>query len=806
MADQLNTGVPWADLPAYRADYRARYPVPSLASVVPELATRKQWLMWRYEPGETPTSKPRKMPYYASAKKRGGKQGDLKDRGALVDFDTIAQAVKKHDTSGNGWDGVGFAFLPDDGLIGIDLDGMIDPESGEISERCSNIIAACDTYTEFSPSGKGVHIIGFGKIEKSIKDNGIGVEMFCGAQFFTFTGHPWPTSPHAVEEILPRSLARIEATIKAARKSAAPSAPIEHSAPKRPPQAGRHQRSLAETVALAEEALQQLAPDDYLTWIKIGMACKEGLGSAGYLVWDTWSANSPKYKGGEDTAKRWKGFNPSDVTLGAIFALAEEAGWVPPWKKARARRNAPAGKQNPASTAPAEDAPVSDPQEMADVLEQYGIGEPSGPPPEPPEPPWSDDLIMRNKDVSSCLANAELILEHAPDWQGVIAYDEFSERTVFRKPPPFAKNGKKEGEWSDHLDVKTTIWMQRAWGVEFAPMTVAKAVESMSKDHGYHPVREALEALPPWDGTRRNSEWLSDYLGVVRTEYTALVGLFFMRGIVQRVMRPGCKFDYCPVLEGPQGTGKSQVARILAWHWFCDTDLDLSNKDSLLALPGHLVYEIAELGSLMKAEERKQKSFLSRQEDEYRPPYGSRLIKVPRQNVFIGTTNEEEYLKDATGGRRFWPIACGTEFNLEGLLAARDQMYAEALADFHAGEKAYPSADEQNRLFTPEQLKRGMSEPLEDVLVTWVGERIAPFSMADVVMDGLKLTADKLTPALVTRLGYVLKNLGCEKREHRGAVDSSRRRLYLNARMLKDDMRGINLAKNTEEVEIHDFT
>ncbi len=793
----------WADLPAYRADYRARYPVPSLASVVPELALRKQWLMWRYEPGETPTSKPRKMPYYASARKRGGKQGDLKDRGALVDFDTISQAVKKHDTSGNGWDGVGFAFLPDDGLIGIDLDGMIDLESGEISERCTNIIAACDTYTEFSPSGKGVHIIGTGKIEKSIKDNGIGVEMFCGAQFFTFTGHPWPNSPNAVEEIPPRALARLEATIKAARKSAAPCATIEHSAPKAQPPVGGRQRSLAETVATAEEALQRVPPDDYATWIKIGMACKEGLGSAGYLVWDEWSSRSPKYKGGEDTAKRWKGFNPSDVTLGAVFAIAEEHGWVPPWKKAKSRRNPPAEKQNIASTAPAEEAPVSDPQAMADVLEQYGIGEPSGP---PPEPPWSDGLIMRNKDVSSCLANAELILEHAPAWQGVIAYDEFSERTVFRTPPPFAKNGKKEGEWSDHLDVKTTIWMQRAWGVEFAPMTVAKAVESMSKDHGYHPVREALKALPAWDGTRRNSEWLSDYLGVVRTEYTALVGLFFMRGIVQRVMRPGCKFDYCPVLEGPQGTGKSQVARILAWHWFCDTDLDLSNKDSLLALPGHLVYEIAELGSLMKAEERKQKSFLSRQEDEYRPPYGSRLIKVPRQNVFIGTTNEEEYLKDATGGRRFWPIACGTEFNLEGLLAARDQMYAEALADFHAGEKAYPSADEQKRLFTPEQAKRGMPEPFEDILLTWVDSRIAPFSMADAAMDGLGLTADKLTPALVTRLGIVLKRLGCGRKENRLAADPGQRRFYLSPRMLKDDMRGTVLAESAQDGEIHDFT
>jgi len=363
-------------------------------------------------------------------------------------------------------------------------------------------------------------------------------------------------------------------------------------------------------------------------------------------------------------------------------------------------------------------------------------------------------------------------------------------------------SGEREGEWSDHLDVKATIWLQRAWRVEFSPQTVGKAVESMARDRRFHPVREALAALPPWDGTRRNSEWLSDYLGVTRTEYTALVGTFFLRGMVQRVMNPGCKFDYAMVLEGEQGRGKSTVARLLAWHWFCDTDLDLSNKDSLLALPGHWVYEIAELGSLMKAEERKQKSFLSRQEDEFRPPYGQRLVKVPRQNVFIGTTNEEEYLKDATGGRRFWPIMCGDSFNLDGLRDALPQMYAEALADYHAGERAYPSPEEQAQLFTPEQAKRGMQEPFEDILQEWVEKQFMPFSMAQAAMDGLNLTADKLTPAVVTRLGIVLKKLGCRRKENRLAADPGQRRLYLNPQLARDDMRG---TVSAVEVDTHDY-
>lgn len=379
-------------------------------------------------------------------------------------------------------------------------------------------------------------------------------------------------------------------------------------------------------------------------------------------------------------------------------------------------------------------------------------------------------MLRKKGEISTCLANAELILSHMPSWKGVIGYDEFAEKTVHRAKPPCSREGAAEGDWSDHLDMMAAIWMQRAWNVEFSPTTVGQAVEVLARQHRFHPVREALKALLPWDGTRRNSEWLSDYLGVERTEYTALVGQFFLRGMIKRVMEPGCKFDYCLVLEGDQGKGKSTVARILAWHWFCDTDLDLNNKDSMLSLPGHWVYEIAEMGSLMKAEEKKQKSFLSRQEDEYRPPYGKRLIKVPRQSVFIGTTNEEEYLKDATGGRRFWPVLCQGDFDLAGLRDNIEQMLAEALADYYAGERCWPSREE-DPLFVAEQAKRGMPEPFEDLLYTYVKNQLGPFSMADAAVDGLKLTADKLTPATVTRIGIALKRLRCVRKEDRNAVD-----------------------------------
>lgn len=774
----------WSDLEAFRARQRRDNPIPAREAVPAELVGRPQWLIWRYEPGETPEKKPRKMPYYPDGGRRFSEQGSVSDRRRLKDFDGAAEKAAA------GFDGVGFAFLPDDGLIGIDLDGMIDPESGVISERCSSIIAACASYTEWSPSGKGVHILCRGS-GVTTKSNRIGVEVFVGRQYFTFTGRRWPGAPETVNALAPAVLRRLEATVKSARAPAAaagPAAPV----PPKPEMLGGKARSLAETVALAEEAIAALDADDYQQWIDVGMACKAGLGTAGYYVWDAWSARSPKYAGAEDTQKRFRGFSPERITLGTLFGLAEQAGWISPWEKAR--RRLPRANRPMAEDAVGA-APTAAPRPAPSARAKAPAGGGDDEPPRQDDDAdetheemfaWQRSLIRKSGTVLPCLANAALVVDRMPLWDGVIGYDEFAERTVYRRRLPFDEEADCAGEWSDHLDVMTAIWMQRTFRVEFSPTVVGQAVEACARRHRFHPVREALLALPPWDGTRRLPFWVSDYLGVEQTDYSALVGTYFIRGMIRRVMHvgpDGFKFDYCPVLEGPQGMGKSEVCRILAWHWFCDTDLDLSNKDSLLALPGHWVYEIPELGGLMKAEERKQKSFLSRQSDEFRPPYGKRLVKVPRQNVFIGTTNEEEYLKDPTGGRRFWPLRCGEQFNLDGLRGAREQLFAEAVADWRANERCWPSREEQKRWFDPEQAKRGMQEPLDDLLQEWVRERAVPFSMADAAVDALKLSADKLTPAITTRIGLALRRLGCTREEDRLADDPSRRRLYVTKGM-----------------------
>lgn len=382
---------------------------------------------------------------------------------------------------------------------------------------------------------------------------------------------------------------------------------------------------------------------------------------------------------------------------------------------------------------------------------------------------WAYRLLRTKQgDLRECVMNVHDILLHMPAWNGVIAFDEFAQRTVKVKPPPFF--GGEVGEWEGTDDTQAAMWLSRAW--RFAPSTptVAEAIETLAKANKIHPVRDWLRSLPAWDRTPRSESWLSDYCGVKDSEYVRKVARFFVIGMVARVMRPGVKFDYCLVLEGDQGKGKSTIVRILGGDWHGDTDLDLHNKDSMAALRGKWVYEFAEMGSVTRAESTKQKSFLSRQFDEFRPVYGRREIRLARQVVFIGTTNEWEWNKDPTGGRRFWPVSCTEVFNLEGLRDVREQLFAEALHYFNEGERFYPTPEEQKKLFDPEQLMREQQESLIDALHDWVYEQVADFSIADAAMIGLKLDASKLSRDLQTRIGTALRKLGCAKVERRNGM------------------------------------
>jgi len=405
---------------------------------------------------------------------------------------------------------------------------------------------------------------------------------------------------------------------------------------------------------------------------------------------------------------------------------------------------------------------------------------PGAPPPWPePDDDWSAQLVrVKGGTLASHPVNVSTILRNDFTWKGVVSFDEFSNRVVKRAPPPYAHG--RAGEWVSDDDSRTAAWLAQVYGLVVSSIQVLEAVEMVARESPVHPVREYLQGLH-WDGTPRLAHWLIDHAGVDDTEYTRAVSQFFLRAMVKRVMEPGCKFDYCLVLEGSEGLRKSSLAMLLGGPWFSDTDLDLTHKDSMAALQGKWLHEFSEMDSVTRAEAAKQKSFLSRQVDEFRPVYGRRQISCPRQSVFVGTTNEDEYIKAGQGARRFWPVRVPREIDINALREARDQLFAEAMQDYRAGLPCAPDSEMQRELFRPVQSRRVVQESMIDALHDWVLEpgadeitrRLANascFSLADAALRGLHISPAQLTRDLETRIGKALRALGCERIEKRNGM------------------------------------
>lgn len=241
-----------------------------------------------------------------------------------------------------------------------------------------------------------------------------------------------------------------------------------------------------------------------------------------------------------------------------------------------------------------------------------------------------------------------------------------------------------------------------------------EAIETVAHERHFHPVRNYLGGLV-WDGTSRIDKWLvyaigekPDTLPPAVYQYLCLVGRFWLLGMVNRIMEPGCKFDYCPVLEGPGGVGKSTMVEVLASAaYFSDAHFDLTRgKDGQEQVQGQWLYELAELASFGKAEIQLIKAFISSKIDRYRPSYGRTVEAYPRQCVLVGTTNENTYLRDRTGNRRFWPVPVRNRINIPWLKKWRDQLLAEAYALYLQGVPYTPEPDVELRLFVPMQESR----------------------------------------------------------------------------------------------------
>ena len=267
---------------------------------------------------------------------------------------------------------------------------------------------------------------------------------------------------------------------------------------------------------------------------------------------------------------------------------------------------------------------------------------------------WQSRLKITEKgSIASCIENVVVILNGDPSLSGCVGFNEMTHNIVATRSLPWRKIS-GESQWSDADDADLRYYLERIYGLT-GKDKIFDGLNVVAMARRFHPVRDYLDGCV-WDGVPRLERLLVEFLGADDTPYTRAVTRKALVAAVARIYRPGVKFDYMLTIRGRQGLGKSALIAKLGGAWFSDSFTTLQGKDAFEQVQGVWLMEIGELASMKKAEVEQIKLYLSKQVDRFRPAYGRRIQEFPRQCVFIGTTNEDQFLRDRTGNRRFWVV------------------------------------------------------------------------------------------------------------------------------------------------------
>jgi predicted P-loop ATPase len=463
----------------------------------------------------------------------------------------------------------------------------------------------------------------------------------------------------------------------------------------------------------SREILADLPLDEWCEdrdgWLQVGMALHHEFDGAdtGLDLWHDFSAQSGKYDP-DDLVRVWSSFRKrtNSVRMATLKKAAGHARVIAQFEEIEDDDDV----GSPEATFDASDL-FDDEETRADTSDLFD-DEPAvrdhrleQAVTNPNNKEWRQLLHLNEESgVRPTLHNVELIVRHDPRMKGVMALNDFTQEVVFRNQPGSMKARKKAAKaarqllgpvwelkdpingdlWSDAHDNALRVLMeapttQGGYGLKVSDRDLTAAVDQVARENAFHPVREYLSGLK-WDRRKRVSGLFTKYLGAPDTPYIRDVSRLMMLGAVTRAFEPGHKFDFAVILEGLQGRRKSTFISILARHWFAELDGDFHDTKQMVELmQGSWLMEIPELSGFGRADVRAIKAFISRTTDKARLAYARRASVFPRQCVFIGSTNDDTYLRDDTGGRRFWPIECHVEeIDTEGLSAEIDQFWAEA--------------------------------------------------------------------------------------------------------------------------------
>jgi len=470
----------------------------------------------------------------------------------------------------------------------------------------------------------------------------------------------------------------------------------------------------------------------YDDWLRLGQALHHQLGGTeeGFQLWLKHTQRSEKHDGKNSTVRtmrmKWRSFGKyrgRPVTMATISQWAQEA-----------RADAMVAEFEDLEDLDDEEAETAGRSDRcadgddfagmfddvpdnggADAGDSVGGGdEPTPARPEDtiddgelPDIHWSKLLdLTEDKAIKGTLHNVALIIANDPRTKDVVRYNSFSDKLVQYKTPGKRKQkgvvvptvqltgdiwrvrDPMNGDpWVDIKDVLIRCMIeapktQGGYGIKVPDRDLVGAIEKAGAENQFHPVQEYLKSLT-WDGKPRVERLFIDYLRTPTNAYYNAVARLTMVAAVTRVFEPGHKFDYAPILEGLQGRRKSTFIKILGRDWAAELDGDFADDRAMIEkMQGAWILEIPELSGFNKAEVNHIKAFMSRQEDRARMAYARRVSIFQRQCIFMGSTNDQKYLKDETGGRRFWPVECtlgsDEEIDTEKLARNVDQLWAEA--------------------------------------------------------------------------------------------------------------------------------
>ena len=588
---------------------------------------------------------------------------------------------------------VGIVFSPEKKLLGIDIDHCLKEDTNiiehEQKEKIIDLIIEANTYTEISPSGTGLHLLFEVTESLDLKANRHeNFEAYTSGRYFTTTFKPYK------EEKEVRTITKEEA-LTLLSIIGYPWGKEEDDIKQSALTPGTH---LSKPAPAVNELLEKMFRS------KNGPAIRE--------IYEG-NATASTYKGDDSAADMallshlafWTQKNP---------ALMEAIWMSSPQGKREKTQEREDYRKRSIKTAIAHCKAVYEnkEQKMQEDIEQNA--------------PGLDLLftvIRGEKIYTQNTENMCRILRHHKLFKGKLRYDEFK-NTLEIKKSDFDSDEERWQDFEDHdvVNIQTTISILFSCFGKVGKEMVYDAILKIMKENTIDSAKDYVKSLV-WDNTPRLDTWIHSVYNTPDDEYHRAVGANWLKGLIKRICVPGCKFDYVLVLEGEQGTLKSTSLSVIgdvyadqpSWH--CETTMSTDNKDFFMQFQGKAIIEFSEGETLSRTEVKKMKAIITTASDKYRPAYGRLSVDFPRRCVFAMTTNQTEYLKDETGNRRWLPVACQGNANIDWLRENRDQLFAEA---YHRVMIKKESTWEFPEEATKEmQDQRRVHSPSRDLIADW---------------------------------------------------------------------------------------